>query len=248
VKTYRFGKHPAKNDYRTFRFKKYLTDRLEAPPPSFDVLAQVYEKLKISDPKILFPCDNNCQYGDCTIAALAHALTTFRGLVGKKKIMTEKSVVKLYFKLTGGIDSGLYGLDVLNYWRKHAVAGDEILAFARVDRRNHTDVMQAIRLFGGIYTGFQVQEHCVEDFDAGRPWTPGPLTNEGHMVHTVAYDAEGVTVLTWGNIQKANWEWFDECVDEVYAILPPEAKKPGFAPGFDFKQLEADLKEVATEV
>lgn len=249
MNTYRFGKHPAKNDYRTLRFKKYLTDRLEAPPPSFDVLAQVYKKLpKFADPKILFPIDYNDQYGDCTIAALAHAITTFRGLIGKKNIMGKKSVLKLYLQLTGGIDSGLYALDVLDYWRKHAVAGDEILAYAKVDRKNHTDVEQAIRLFGGVYTGFQVQDNCVEDFDAGRPWTPGPLTNEGHMVCTVSYDATGVSVLTWGNIQKATWDWWSECVDEVYAILPPEAKTPGFAPGFDFAQLEADLKEVATDV
>ena len=41
---------------------------------------------------------------------------------------------------------------------------------------------------------------------------------------------------------------WDECVDEAYAILPPEAKKPDFAPGFDFAQLQADLDDVATEV
>ena len=248
MNTYRFGKHPPKQDYRTLRLKKYLTARLEAPPASFNVLDQVYKKLKISDPTKLFPMDGNDIYGDCTIAALAHAITTYRGLIGKKKIMASKSVVKLYFQLTNGIDSGLYGLDVLNYWRKNAVAGDEILAYAKVDRRNHTDVEQAIRLFGGVYTGFQVQENCLEDFKAGKPWTPGQLTNEGHMVCAVAYDATGVTVLTWGNIQKATWSWWDECVDEAYAILSPEAKNPNFAPGFDFAQLQADLNEVATEV
>ena len=55
-----------------------------------------------------------------------------------------------------------------------------------------------------------------------------------------------MTVLTWGNTQQATWAWWDECVDEAYAILPPEAKKPGFAPGFDLAQLQADLSGVAT--
>jgi len=45
--------------------------------------------------------------------------------------------------------------------------------------------------------------------------------------------------------QQATWAWWDECVDEAYAILPPEAEKPGFAPGFDFAQLKADLTAVA---
>ena len=55
----------------------------------------------------------------------------------------------------------------------------------------------------------------------------------------------GVTVLTWGNTQQATWGWWDECVDEAYAILPPEAQNPDFAPGFNIAQLQADLQAVA---
>ena len=55
-----------------------------------------------------------------------------------------------------------------------------------------------------------------------------------------------LTVLTWGNTQKATWGWWDECVDEAYAILPPEATNGGFAPGFDIAELKADLAAVAT--
>ena len=105
---------------------------------------------------------------------------------------------------------------MLDHLRKNAVAGDEILAYAKIDWKNHTEVEQAIRLFGGVYTGFHVRENCVEDFDAGRPWTPGPLTNDGHMVCPVSYDATGVTVLTWGSIQKVTWSWWDEWPPSVY--------------------------------
>jgi hypothetical protein len=100
-------------------------------------------------------------------------------------------------------------------------------------------------LFGGVYLGFQVQENCLQQFDAHQPWTPGPLTQDGHAVYAVAYDSAGVTVLTWGNVQTATWAWWDECVDEAYAILPPEAKESDFAPGFNFAQLKADLEAVA---
>jgi hypothetical protein len=147
--------------------------------------------------------------------------------------------------LTGGVDSGLNELDVLNYWRKHAVAGDEILAFVSVDPKNHTHVEQAANLFGGVYLGFQVPQNCLQEFDARQPWTPGPLTSDGHAVFLVAYDQNDVTVLTWGNTQQATWAWWDECVDEAYAVLPPEAKDPGFAPGVDMAQLQADLSAVA---
>ena len=160
--------------------------------------------------------------------------------------MSQQSVVKLYMHLTGGVDSGLNELDVLNYWRQNRVSGDEIITYASIDPKNHTHIQQAIHLFGGVYLGFQVQQNCVEEFNARKPWTPGKLTNDGHAVFAVAYDNHGVTVLTWGNTQQATWAWWDECVDEAYAILPPQARKPGFAPGFNFAQLQADLEAVAT--
>jgi hypothetical protein len=241
----RFGKHPAKLDYRTLRFKNYLTAQLAAPPAQFDVLTTVYQKLGVNDPAALFPMDGNDQYGDCTIAALAHAVTVFHGKIGKKHIPAAKSVIKLYLKLTGGVDSGLAELDVLNYWRQHAAGGDRILAFAKIDVKNRTHIQQAVTLFGGVYLGFQVQQDCQQQFEEHRPWQPGPLTNEGHAVFVVGYDAEGVTVLTWGNTQKATWAWWDECVDEAYAVLPPEAKDASFAPGFNIAQLTADLQDVA---
>jgi hypothetical protein len=244
--SYRFGKHPPKVDYRTLRFKSYVTSKLAAPPASFNTLTRVYDVLKTTDPTKLFPMDGNDTLGDCTIAALAHADTVFHGLVSAPpKIMTKQAVVKLYDHLTGGPDTGLQELDVLNYWQSNPVSGDEILAFATIDVKDHTHIQQAIQLFGGVYLGFQVQQNCIQEFDSHQPWTPGPLTNDGHAVFAVAYDQNGVTVLTWGNTQQGTWAWWDECVDEAYAILPPEAKNPHFAPGFNLAQLKTDLAAVA---
>src|SRR5215831_18235168 len=90
----RFGKHPPKNDYRTLRFRDYVTPALPPPPASYDVLAAVFKQLNISDPTKLFPIDGNDTLGDCTIAAVAHAITTYSGLVGKETIMQKAAVVK----------------------------------------------------------------------------------------------------------------------------------------------------------
>jgi hypothetical protein len=243
---FRFGKHPPKQDYRTLRFKNYVTSAMAPPPASANSLTRVYANLKTNDPAKLFPMDGNDTLGDCTICAVAHAVTTYRGLIGKKKdILAKQAVVKLYMHLTGGVDSGLNELDVLNYWQSNAVGGDKILAFIKIDPKDHVHVQQAIQLFGGVYLGFQVQQNAQQEFDAHQPWIPGPLTTDGHAVFAVEYDQTGVTVLTWGNTQKGTWAWWDECVDEAYAILPPEAKEPGFAPGFDMAQLQADLADVA---
>ena len=244
--SYRFGKHPPLRDYRTLRFKDYLTSSLNPPPASANTLPRVYDGVRVSDPTVLFPMDGNDTLGDCTIAALAHAVTAFRGLTGKKDIMAKKSVVKLYYHLTGGVDGGLNELDVLNHWRQHAVAGDKILGYVSIDPKNHIHIEQAVQIFGGVYIGFQVQQNCIQEFDARQPWTPGPVTNDGHAVFVVGYDQTGVTVLTWGNTQQATWAWWDECVDEAYAVLPPEAANPAYAPGYNLAQLQTDLDAVAS--
>jgi hypothetical protein len=243
---YRFGKHPPSVDYRTLRFRNYVLPGIAAPPPAYNVLtASVYPKLNTTDPTKLFPMDGNDTLGDCTIAALAHAETVFHGLLGTQILMSKTAVVKLYMHLTGGVDSGLNELDVLNYWSKHLVSRDKIINYVSIDPKNHTHIQQAIQLFGGVYLGFQVQQNCVQEFDAHKPWTPGPLTNDGHAVYAVGYDQNALTVLTWGNTQQATWAWWDECVDEAYAILPPEARNPDFAPGFNFAQLKIDFDAVA---
>ena len=75
-----------------------------------------------------------------------------------------------------------------------AIAGDKIAAFVAIGVKNHAHIQQAIKVFGGVYLGFQVQQNCIQEFDARQPWTPGPLTNDGHAVYATAYDATGVTV------------------------------------------------------
>ena len=71
------------------------------------------------------------------------------------------------------------------------------------------------------------------------------MTEDGHAVYAVGFDPNNVTVLTWGNTQQGTWAWWDECVDEAYAIVPPEAKDKQFS-GFDLAQLETDLNAVAS--
>src|ERR1700722_1648353 len=239
----RFGKHPPKVDYRTLRFKDYLDSSLSPPPATYDNLQAVYKNLKVSAPTELFPMDANDSLGDCTIAALAHADTVFNGLAGKKKIPPKGAVVKLYMHLTNGVDSGLNELDVLNYWQSNPVEGDEITAFVSINPKNHTHVQQAIQLLGGVYLGFQVQQNAQQEFTARKPWIPGPLTNDGHAVYAVSCDANGVTVLTWGNTQQGTWAWWDECVDEAYAIVAPGTAVPA---GINLAQLKADLAQVAS--
>ena len=241
----RFGKHPPKIDYRTLRLKKYLLSTLPEPPEEFDMLDRVYKNIGINDPTVLFPMYANDKYGDCAIAAIGHASTVSNGMVSVKHLWNDTDCVKTYFKLTGGVDSGLVELDVLNYWRKNTVAGSKILGFAAIDHRNHTHIKQAIQLFGGVYLGFQCTESTIDQFERGEEWTQDYLTNDGHAVFATSYDKDSISVLTWGTVQKGTWDWWDECVDESYAIIPHAALLDQFN-HVDFEQLKNDLNKIAS--
>jgi predicted acylesterase/phospholipase RssA len=243
------GKHgrlPARRDERTLLFANYLQPALPPPALAIDNFLRMAAEAGLPDTDAaaasMLPMDGNDTLGDCTIAALAHAITLFRGIAGLGgAVMSAADVTALYFKLTGGQDTGLVELDVLNYWKANAVDQDQISAYVSIDPKNHDHVKLAMQMFGGVYLGFQVQANAIQDFESGTTWTPGDLTNDGHAVLAGAYDAGTVTVATWGGLQKGTWAWWDECVDEAYAVLPPEAMQPGFAPGFDSAQLKADL-------
>lgn len=215
---------------------------MPTPPASFNVLQTVFEKLGTDDVTTLFPSDGSDQLQSCTIAAAAHAITVFSGLAGTLNVMSGQDVAKLYYQRTGGIDSGLAALDVLNFWQSNGINGNQIQAFAKINPSNHDNVMSAISLFGGIYVGFHVQENCVQEFQNHQPWSPGPLTTRGHAVFAVEYGAAGLTVLTWGNTQSATWDWWDECVDEAYALIPANIE----IPGVNMQQLQNDLAAVAS--
>jgi hypothetical protein len=179
------------------------------------------------------------------VAGAAHGLTVYHGMVSQMHIPETENVIRIYNHLTGGNDSGLYLLDVIKYWRDPGIEDSKIFAYASVNHVNHVHVKQAINLFGGLFMGFQCQQKVLEEFKANKPWLPGRLINAGHAVYVTSYDDVGVEVLTWGATQRGTWAWWDKCVDECFALLPPEAQIEGFTPGFDFKRLNQDLKEVA---
>jgi hypothetical protein len=73
--------------------------------------------------------------------------------------------------------------------------------------------------------------------------SPGPPVHLRMMVTRslrMGMTQSFVNVLTWGNTQPGAWAWWDECVDEAYAILPPEASNPGFAAGFNITQIRTE--------
>lgn len=242
---FRFGKLPPKTDYRTLNFGYYLKDELPEPPPSVNLTARVCTNLNEPFPATLFPMYANDVLGDCTVAGAAHGVTVYHGMVSQRHIPSVQSVIRIYNHLTGGVDSGLYLLDVVKYWRGTGIEDSKIYAYASVSIHNRTHIKQAISIFGGVIMGFQCQEKVLEEFTNKKPWSPGKLINAGHAVYVTGYNDDGVDVLTWGSTQRGTWTWWETCVDEAYVLLPPEAKFSEFSPGFDFEHLKRDLADVS---
>lgn len=238
---YKTGKLAAKASYKTLRLRSYLTDALPAPPTSYDAAAAAMAKVGITSIPVMFPMDNNDTLGCCTIAAVAHAMAIYFGLVGAAHVVSADTVKAVYLQLTGGQDCGCAELDVLDYWKSNPVAGEQILSYASIDKSNSEHIKQSVMLFGGVYIGIQVPVSMQDDFEAGRVMQVGPLTQDGHAVYISGYDAETVSILTWGGMLKMTWACFFDCCDEAYAILPPQANQPGFAVGFDSAQLQSDF-------
>jgi hypothetical protein len=243
----RLGRRPVRHDPRTLHLIDYLLHReLPEPPASADWLSKV----------TTWPMMLNDRLGCCTCAAAGHMIEAWtaygqhaEATVTDDQVLTAYEAVSGYDPSTGEGDNGAVELDVLRYWRKHGIAGHRIGAFVKVDHRDHTEVKQAISIFGGIYTGFEVSQSAMDQNKAGQVWDrsrtrAGRAILGGHAVPVAAYDADGLTCVTWGATQRMTWDFFDDYFTEAYAVITDDFLDPktGLDPaGLDTKALLEDL-------
>jgi len=238
----RLGKLPVRIDVRTLSLGRYVDrDRLPDPPPSFDEATGVAS----------WPMYANDRIGDCTIAASGHMIEAWtaagRGgavVISEQEVLDAFDHVKLRDPATG--EEGAIELDVLRYWRKTGIGGHRIGAYTRVSVHNQVLLKTAAWLFGGLYIGVQlpetVQTQDVWDWTGSLTGPARPGSWGGHAVNVVGYDADVLTVVTWGRLQRVTWSFWERYVDETYCIISEDFLQSGKAPnGFDLAALEADL-------
>jgi hypothetical protein len=238
------GKRVARHDPRTLQLVKYLTS-LPKPP---DTLAWSMK----TDKK--WPMFKNDVVGDCTCAAAAHMIEVWTAAGQLKEVeVRDEDVLALYTLVTGynpkrpETDQGAVVLDVLNKWRKVGLAGHKIGAFTTISPMSKTITKDAIYLFGGVYTGFELpesaQDQAVWDVPAGGLRGPGePGSWGGHAIPIVDYDDRTLTCITWGAAKKMTWAFYRAYCDEAYAIISQDFLSGNKAPnGFDLATLQTDL-------
>jgi hypothetical protein len=115
--------------------------------------------------------------------------------------------------------------------------------------------MDSVFIFEGCYIGVQLPISAQAQVQNHHTWSvpPGGTTGDGakgswggHAIPVVAYDARGVTVVTWGALQRMTWSFWEAYCDEAYAILSKDYlnKKKISAEGFNLEQLQADLADL----
>lgn len=254
-KLMKLGKRAARLDSRTLKLGRYLTTQLPAPPQSVTYSKGVKE----------WGMFLNDQWGDCTIAGIAHAVQVWKlNVTGKMPVITDQNVIDYYSHWDGfdssqtdlsgnnPTDQGGVELDVLNQWRKSDFLGWRLSAFADPSAKNLDHVRSAVYLFGGVYIGLALplsaQDQKIWDtpvFKQAREALPGSWG--GHCVFVCDYDSNErtFTCITWGGLQKMTYSFFRHYCDEVHALLSPEWLQEGKSLlGVDFSTLFGDLAKV----
>jgi hypothetical protein len=233
---------------RNFKLQRYLAPG--PAPKTWDASAGVTD----------WPMYLNDSLGDCTAAAAGHQLEVWtREVDGVPREVSDQDVLALY-ETQGYVpgdpstDQGATCQGVLDSWRKVGLGGDLILGYAEIDVRGFSQLEQGLWLFSGLYIGFDVPQSALDQFDAGEPWIA--VTNDGgivggHCVNVVAYDAQGLTVITWGQRQVMDWAFWHRYVGEAYVAIPQDYDRLQARPldnGFNEAQLIADLNALGGNV
>ena len=154
----------------------------------------------------------NDRIGDCTCVAAHQMVQTWSANTDTKDYRpVARDVILTYSRLTGynrrtgEHDDGANMLDVLKWWRRHGLStGHMIDAFAAVDTDDVKESLpQAIYRFGGVYLGFALPEYVESKPRWHMADSPGGQAARaygfgGHAVFGCAYDADGITVISWG--------------------------------------------------
>lgn len=252
---YKLGKKPARHDPRTLKLAAYLnTTVLPTPPAAHDWTAGMPDD---------FGMLANDSVGDCAEAMAAHEIeieTNARG--AGLMLFTPADVLDAYSAVTGynaakpETDRGTVLLDLLNYERTTGFCGHKIWAYAALMSSGKAPDVDHVKLacwlFGPLSSGVLLRQCDLDSSSAMWTYTGDDRNSPvagGHAVPIVAYDADGVTLITWGARKRATWGWLIDRIDECYARLGGDWSRVAnvvLAPnGIAYADLAADLDRIA---
>lgn len=266
--TFRKGAKPRSHNVVIPKLENYVDAELLASLPSAS--GTVDRESKVS----AWPMYGNDTAGDCTCAAIGHAVaqwTAFSGQVTGGAQFTDEvivdtlySAVSGYNPQTGANDNGAELYQVCDYMMKTGIKDTtgklhKIAGYADIASFNNLGYLkQVLNAFGTVYLGVNVQDADETAFSDGQPWTlpkNGTQVGPDGIDHCIvmsesAFAVPGVTddetIITWGAEQKMNVAWAWTNIGEAVAIFSEDwVEANGNTPiGQSVTQLIAALKSI----
>jgi len=201
----------------------------------------------------------NDRYGDCVAVTWANERYLISSaLTGHGTYPDLSQVISVYRTQNPGFPAEDNGMDIqtlLEYLVKTGGPdGVKAVAFAKVDHTKRAEVEAALAIFGCIWTGINVLEANMAEFDAGQPWddVPGSPVDGGHSVISGGYSgqaASDVKFVTWAKETSFTDAFWSSLVEEAWVVIWPEhLGTTEFEAGIDLSQLAADYQDITGNV
>lgn len=201
-----------------------------------------------------WPMYLNNSLGDCTCAALGHAVEAWTTYAkGTTLELPDSDVLNLYERMgyvpgNPDTDKGAVEQDVLAEVQKNGIGGHKILAYAQVDHKNLSEMKAALEVFGTVYLGFQVPQSAEDQFGQNLPWTvvDGSPILGGHAINLQKWDTKFMYPVTWGKLQPMDEKFWMTYGDEAWVIVTEDwLSSAGMTPtGLNLASLLAEFHSI----
>ncbi len=205
---------------------------------------------------ISFPMAGNDQYGDCTCAGWYHGAQIAAEIAGVSYDFPVSEVVPNYFRLSGGVDSGLNLSQVVNAASQPGgFLGMEIVGMATV--HGIANIQTALYNFGWLYLAVTLPASAEDDFRRGIVWTVDsqspPVgghciiangTSDTLVTNDVVTGNSVLDIVTWGSDTEATDAWWIAYGVEAIVVIPQWYVTVGHdaIEKLDIAAMQADLK------
>jgi hypothetical protein len=197
----------------------------------------------------------NDEIGDCVFAGAGHEHMLWESEAGNQVVFPVQNIIRAYSDVTGyspsnsDSDNGTNVRLALRYRRNVGIFDSnnqvhKLDSFLQIHNKNIQEMKTALFLFDAVGIGINFPSTAMGQFQNGQPWdvVSGSSIEGGHYVPIVGYDENFIYVVTWGQIQRMTYAFYNQYNDEAWAILSQDFLKNGKSPdGFDFETLKQDL-------
>lgn len=260
------GKLPATEDTRDITFKAIKAGQTLPTPPANFGHGQIYHDGQAPDDWQMNGNgpDDSVAPGfqgarDCVFACGAHTTRETNRIAGKIVTITGKQSISDYSSVTGyriGDDNTDQGTDMrvaLKYRQKTGLLDADgnrhkIGAYVALTPGDLDEFFQACYVFSAVELGFEFQQAQDTQFDEGDVWdyVPGSPNAGGHAIPGFGRHTKRGGVVSWAKHLWITPAFYENLVDEAYAIVYPEEIKNGKTNerGFDLTQLTSALADL----